>query len=244
VGQGDCAVIQAGGRTILIDDGPQTPSFDAGARIILPRLRELGVDRIDLILLSHPDMDHVGGTPSLLRAFPDARVAMSAAFSHDAEMERRLKEWGLPPERVDWLPSETEGRVADLTVRLSCPPFHPGEEANDGSMFVRIGRAKAEAVFSGDAPAKVEDAELANGDWSAEVMKAGHHGSRTATGQPWLKSVHPEWVIISCGRDNRYGHPNRDTLERVEAAGARIARTDREGDITFEFRGDRLVRVP
>ncbi|AIE85151.1 ComEC/Rec2 family competence protein [Fimbriimonas ginsengisoli] len=242
VGQGDCAVMQASGRTILVDAGPVTPHFDAGERIVLPKLRELGVHRVDLILLSHPDMDHVGGTPALLRRFPDATVAMSAVFRRDPEMEKRLQTWGMPASRITWLGPESMGRLGTLTLRLSCPPR--GAEANDGSMFVRIGSGPAEAVLSGDAPEPVETRESTIGDWSAQVMKAGHHGSHTASGTTWLHTVHPKWVVVSCGRDNSYGHPHSDTLERITAAGAQIARTDREGDISFEWRGEELVRVP
>lgn len=243
VGQGDCAVIQAGGRTLLIDDGPTTPTFDAGERIVIPKLRALGVDRLDAIFLSHPDTDHVGGTPALLRRFPEAQVVMSAVFHGDPEMDRRLSQWHLSADRIVWIGPESMGRLGPYQLRLSCPPFRRGEDANDGSMFVRFGLPTGEVVFTGDAPEPVEEYEMKNGDWSADVLKAGHHGSKTASGLPWLRTVHPKWVIISCGRDNRYGHPHAAALDRIAQSGAKLARTDREGDITFEWRGQNLVRV-
>lgn len=243
VGQGDCAVVQAGGRTVLIDAGPKTPNFDAGERMILPKLREMGVERIDLILLSHPDMDHIGGMASLLRAHPEARVGMSSCFRSNVEMLSHLGELRVGVDRIDWLGSENVGSVGPLSFRLVCPPFSGGGETNDGSMFVRVGSGRAWAVFSGDAPQAVESLVSRWGDWPAEVMKAGHHGSRTSSGTQWLRSVRPEWVVISCGRDNSYGHPHRETLDRIAVVGARVARTDREGDIAFELRGGRFVRV-
>lgn len=243
VGQGDCAVIQGAGETILIDDGPRTPHFDAGERLVLPKLRELGVDHIDLILLSHPDLDHIGGTAALLRAYPDARVAISAAFRSDSEMLDHLKMLGIAPARLDWLGPDNVAQLGPLPLRLVCPPFHLGEEENDGSMFVHLGAGREGITFSGDAPQQVEAEMIGRGDWSSAVMKAGHHGSRTATGLPWLHAVHPQWVILSCGRDNSYGHPHRETVDRILSAGAKILRTDRDGDISFELRGNHFERV-
>lgn len=243
VGQGDCAVIQGNGETILVDDGPRTPQFDAGERLVLPKLRELGVEDVDLILLSHPDLDHMGGTAALLRAFPDAHVAISAAFRGDLELQDHLKMLGIAPDRLDWLGPESIGRLGPLILRLACPPFHIGEEENDGSMFVHLGNGKAGITFSGDAPQKVEEEMLARGDWSSAILKAGHHGSRTATGLPWLQKVRPRWVILSCGRDNSYGHPHKETVDRILSTGAQALRTDRDGDITFELKSDHFERT-
>jgi len=243
VGQGDCAVIQSDGRTVLVDAGPKSAHFDAGERIVLPKLRQLGVDQVDLILLSHPDMDHIGGTAAILRAYPDARVVVSAQFRNDAEMTSHVATLGIPASKISWIGSESAGQIGDLRLRLACPPFSAGQEENNGSMFVRVGRGGAWAVFSGDAPSAVENQMSLRGDWSAEVLKAGHHGSRTASGATWLHTVHPQCVVVSCGRDNSYGHPHKETLDRIAAAGASLARTDRDGDIAFELQGNRFVRV-
>jgi|GEM_PF-6423179 len=103
VGQGDCAVFQHAGATVLIDAGPLTDTFDAGERIVAPELGRLGVETIDLVLLSHPDSDHVGGLPALARRFPIGRVVIPAVFREHAEMGRVLKEAGIAMDRVSWL---------------------------------------------------------------------------------------------------------------------------------------------
>jgi competence protein ComEC len=243
VGQGDCAVVQSDGRAILIDTGPATGESDAAQRIVLPKLRQLGIDTVDLILLSHPDLDHVGGVPTLLKAFPNVRVVMSAQYRMDPEMRRRLEAWHLDAARIDWLDSESRGQFGLLTWRISCPYLPAGADENDGSMFIRVGRGKEMVDFSGDAPQRVENQEAPIGDWSAMVMKAGHHGSRTASSPFWLGRVHPAWVVISCGKENRYGHPHREALERILGAKAQIARTDQEGDIEFDWQENGLRRV-
>lgn len=228
---------------MLIDDGPATDRSDAGERIVLPALRRLGVNRVDLILLSHPDLDHVGGTGSVLKAHPEAQVTMSAEYRDSTEMLRRLRDWKLDPSRLVWLGPESQGSFGGLHMRIVCPPLAKDGESNDGSMFVRVGEGHAEAVFSGDAPSPVEARETHNGDWSAEIMKAGHHGSRGSSDSRWLAAVHPSWVIVSCGADNIYGHPHADALRRIAESGAHLARTDREGDITFELRGGHWIRL-
>ncbi len=79
-------------------------------------------------------------------------------------------------------------------------------------------------------------------DWSAQVLKAGHHGSRTSTGEAWLREVRPQAVVLSCGRDNSYGHPHPSVLATIGRQGAQAMRTDREGDITFVIEGGRFAR--
>lgn len=242
VGQGDCAVIQAEGRTVLIDVGPRSSQYDAGERMVLPKLRRLGVARVDLILLSHPDMDHMGGLAAIVRAYPDARVALSSGYRDDSEWRSHLATLGIPRLRIDWLGPESRGRVGPLALRIACPPYDGGN-SNDGSMFVRVAWGKAAAVFSGDAPQSVEEVMLRRGDWSAEVVKVGHHGSRTSASPAWLRAVHARWAVISCGRENSYGHPHRDVLERLTRFDEAIARTDREGDVAFELRDGHFVRL-
>jgi competence protein ComEC len=243
VGQGDCAVFQYEGRTVLIDAGPATPTFDAGTRIVLPRLRALGVERVDLLLLTHPDLDHVGGVPALLAAHPEAKVGISAAYRADPEMRNHLHRWRLPEGRIVWLPPEARLAVGDFGLRLHAPPLAPGADSNDGSLFVRIAGQGATAVLTGDAPAAAENQALRTGDWSAQVLKAGHHGSRTATGDPFLRAVRPAYLVISCGRANPYGHPAPEVLDRAARYRLQLARTDREGDVEFEVRDGRFVRI-
>jgi len=242
VGQGDCAVFQHAGTTILIDAGPKTPTFDAGAKIVVPSLREMGVDGVDLILLSHPDIDHVGGAGSILKAYPDAKVAVSACFRQNEQLLGLLRDWGRSPDNVLWLAPELIGQVGEFKIRIDCPQTFPDEETNDGSMLVRIEDGRASAVFSGDAPAKIEQAFDRVADWKSEIMKAGHHGSRSAKSEEWIESVHPEYAILSCGINNEYHHPHKEVVDRLQADHVKICRTDKEGDISFVLRNGRFER--
>lgn len=242
VGQGDCILLTHGGRALMVDAGPVAGSFDAGQRIVVPRLRAWGVERVDLLLLTHPDMDHVGGAASVLSAYPEARLGISAAFRDDPAMQEHLRKWHLPTERLVWLAPESRVTLGSVTVRIVAPPWRPGAEENDGSLWVRVVDGNATALLTGDASANVETRLSAIGDWSAQVLKAGHHGSRTATSPVFLQRVHPQTVVISCGRANRYGHPAPTTLQTLSAAHTTVVRTDRDGDVTFEATGSGFVR--
>lgn len=235
VGQGDCTVFQTGGHTILIDAGPNTRGSDAGKRIVLPDLRKMGIDSIDLILLSHPDLDHIGGLGALLKGVRVGKVGVSSWFRKDEEFRANLAAMGCGEDRLVWLGNEQEARVGAFTLEVACPEWHEGEDDNDGSEFVRIGSGAASAVFTGDASAMTEERMSVGRDWSAQLLHAGHHGSYTASGDAWLKAVHPQWAIISCGRNNSYGHPHPSVLRRLQQQGIRVARTDQEGDIAFEL---------
>lgn len=242
VGQGDCIVLQTEGRTLLIDTGPASDQWDAARAIVRPRLRALGVTQVDAVLLTHPDMDHVGGLPTLLRAFPRTRIMVPGGYRTDPEMRGRLAEWRIPSERVDWLPEHSDLKVGATRLEMFSPPYSP-THSNDGSLMLRVSRGEAHAVLTGDAPFESEWLALHHGSWRAEVLKAGHHGSRGSTSNSFLDAVKPTWLVVSCGRDNRYGHPAPETLERAKQHQVQVARTDREGDITFVVQDGRFQRL-
>ncbi len=242
VGQGDCAVFQTEGATILIDTGPKDEFKDAGDKIVVPKLRQLGVDSVDLILLSHPDMDHIGGTGAILKQYPNASIAISAVYRHNSQLLKQLILWNRAPESIHWLRSEWQGSVGGFKLRIDCPLVSEQAETNDGSMFVKFEESAASVVFTGDAPVVTETEMEKVGDWNAEILKAGHHGSRSATSEEWLRMVRPQYAVLSCGLNNRYGHPHREVLDRLKQDGISALRTDREGDISFTFAGGRFVR--
>jgi competence protein ComEC len=237
-------LLQHAGVNVLYDVGPASETFDAGARIVVPKLRQAGVARIDLMFISHPDTDHVGGLAGIRRVMPIGAVVIPMGFRGHPDMRAWLGYAGIRESEVIWLPNESAISIGDLRIGATARRWTEGQQDNEGSLFLRIELGTARAVLSGDAGIESELLMAGRGDWTAQVLKAGHHGSATSTSEPWLKEVSPDWVVSSCGRDNAFGHPARETLERVNAAKARIARTDREGDITFEVREGRFRRVP
>ena len=233
VGQGDCTVIRGGGATFLVDAGPATDDFDAGARIVAPKLREMGVDRISIVFLTHPDLDHIGGLAGLASRVRIDRVAAPAYFRGHPELTKNLSAAGIGEKEVLWVDRPLVGKVERLGFEVQLPSFSNGDSENEGSLFLRFQLEGCSAVFTGDAGEETEASEASELDWRSDLLKAGHHGSAASTSSAWLKEVQPKSVVVSCGRGNPYGHPAQPLLDRIRAAGAKVYRTDAEGDLTF-----------
>jgi len=237
VGQGDAVAIETpAGRWVLVDAGPADEDFDAGRRRVLPWLRAHGARRIEALVLTHPHVDHVGGAPAVLREMPVGRLIdpglafgtpVYASVLHVAQS--RHVPWNAARQgrvlRIDGVELEFLWPTADV---LDAP-----EDANDISAVVQLRYGSFSALLTGDAPQFVEHALVSRyGErLRADVAKAGHHGSRTASSQEWLETVHPALVVISCGRRNQYGHPAPETVERLRADHIGVARTDEDGTV-------------
>lgn len=233
VGQGDCTVVRGGGATFLVDAGPATDDFDAGSRIVAPKLREMGVDRISIVFLTHPDSDHIGGLAGLASRVRIDKVAAPAHFKGHPELTKSLTAARITERQVLWIDRPLAGETGSLRFQVQLPTFSKGDSENEGSLFLRFQMDGSSAVFTGDAGEETEAIEAAEVDWQADLLKAGHHGSATSTSSAWLQEVRPKTVVVSCGRQNRYGHPAQLLLERVQSAGAKVYRTDQDGDLTF-----------
>lgn len=232
VGQGDCTLFRAGAQVLVDDVGPKTPTFDAGAAIVVPKLRELGWQPT-LILLTHPDRDHVGGLSAVHAAFPAAAVAISEAFHDDPHMINQLNEAGIASDQVHWMGAHSTAQIGDFSLRIVCPPWYSGEDDNEACAVVRLSHGPSSALLMGDAGFAEEGRLLPEGGWQSQVLKVGHHGSRYSSSPEWLAAVHPVFGIISCGKDNDYGHPHKETLERLAEANITPLRTDEMGTISF-----------
>jgi competence protein ComEC len=238
VGQGSCAVLRAGGRTVLFDAGPKNEYVDGGRLFVLPKLRRMGVARVDAVVLSHPDLDHAGGLEALVRAYPSMTILANAGFAREPKLPAMLRELGVPKARVGWLPRLARLRVGALAVDLACPEVIPGANDNEGSVLARL----PDAFIGGDAPMDVE-ARYRTWVGPVGVLVADHHGSRTSGDPAFLALARPKWVVVSVGRNNVYGHPNPQAMARYAVTRATMLRTDRDGDVTFALRDGRWVRL-
>lgn len=243
VGQGDCTAIQSAGLAMIVDSGPKTETLDAGERLVAPKLRHLGIERLSLIVLTHPDLDHIGGTGAVLKIHPEAKVAISSEFRTDPDLNKWFSLWGLRSQDVLWLSREGYVKLGAYKVHYFCPAWSRKLGNNSGSVCMRLGVQNASAVLTGDAPTEVENILAERGDWQAQILKVGHHGSHSSTGDRWIQAVHPEVAVISVGRYNVYRHPHPAILSRLAEQRVPVLRTDRDGDLVFEVQGGRFVRV-
>jgi competence protein ComEC len=231
VGQGDAAFIELPNRQqILIDGGPD-------GQLLLEKLgKEMPFwDRtIDLVILTHPEHDHMAGLLEVLKRYKIENILWTGVLRDTAE----YKEWErlIKKEEANVFIAR-DGQTIDgggAFINI----LHPFEilegktvtNTNNTSVAVRLVFGETSFLFTGDAYKSVER-ELINGgaEIDSDVLKAGHHGSKTSTAPEFVESVSPEIVVISCGKDNPYGHPNPETLQALE--GIDIFRTDFDGDI-------------
>lgn len=244
VGQGDAVALRTpAGRWVLVDAGPRTEHADAGEKRVLPFLRARGVGRIELLVLTHPHSDHIGGAPAVLRALAVGRLmepGLPVGSPLYLETLRVAEERGVP-----WTAARAGRRVDVDGVKLEflwpyddyldAPP-----DANDISAVVRVRYGEFALLLTGDVPEHVEHrlVEREGAALGAQILKLGHHGSRTSSSAELLAAVRPELGVVSAGRRNRYGHPSPEVLERLEERGIPVARTDREGTLSVRVAPD------
>ena len=249
VGQGDAVALRSpGGRWVLVDTGPRGQSFDAGSRIVLPYLRRRGAARIEALVLTHPDLDHIGGAESIVRSLDVGYVLdPSQATGKDAYVGvlEAASRKGIP-----WLEARKEVSIQLDGVEVSVlypngptPESYGGTDSNAQSVVLLVRYGEFEALLTGDAPVDVEEAILDELPSELEVLKVGHHGSNTSTSPLLLTRTSPELAVISVGARNRYGHPHSDVVSRISESGTRVLRTDLNGDIVIRARRSGLHEV-
>lgn len=250
VGQGDAILLDLpDGRLALIDGGGLPGGgVDVGQRVLLPVLAARRRTRIDLVVLTHPHADHAGGIASTLRAIDVGEVwDTGEAAAHDpggsiARLWRDLEARGVPVRRPDVLcgaPRVVGGAVID--VLAPCPSFSPERGANDNSLVLKVSWRARSVLLTGDAEAEAEAELVAHhgGALAADVLKVGHHGSRSSSTAAFLARVRPTLAITSCGVRNGFGHPHAEATARL--AGAFHARTDLGGEIRVTTNGKRAT---
>jgi competence protein ComEC len=249
VGQGDAVAIRSpGGRWILVDTGPRGLTYDAGARVVLPYLRRRGVARLEALVLTHPDLDHIGGAEAVVQGLDVGYVVdPSQPAGRDAYVDvlEAASRNGVP-----WLEARRDISFALDGVEVSVLyPNGPttlayrGTDSNAQSVVLLVRFGEFEALLTGDAPVEVEEAILDDLPSELEVLKIGHHGSNTSTSPLLLAQTSPELAVISVGARNRYGHPHAEVVSRITESGARVLRTDRSGDIVIRARRSGLYEV-
>lgn len=241
--QGDSQVIQTPeGKVILIDGGQSATrysAFDAGKEVILPFLESEGIKRIDMIINTHPDYDHTGGLIEVLKSDLEIGEVLDTGIVHTTgtyqsfmeEVERRKIPYRVPDagELLDW------GESLQVQVLGPKGPASRREHLNlnNNSIVIRLEYGDVSFLFTGDAEHEQEEIILSSGArLKSTILKAGHHGSRTASGQRLYYLTDPEVVTISAGKRNKFEHPHWEPLKLFRESGAKIYRTDYTGNIT------------
>ena len=238
VGQGDAILITAPNRNqVLIDGGPNKKVIRALGQV-MPFF-----DRsIDLIIATHPDLDHIGGLPDTLDRFEVSAYLAPMAESKTAAY--KTLQTKVITEGAQTVVAEKGMRVIlakDTTLEIFSAGT-AGVESNAASVVAKLTYGDIDFLLTGDAPLALEEklAYQVGSGLQAEILKVGHHGAKSSSGETFLQKVSPQFAVISAGTENRYGHPHVETIARLKEVGAEILQTKDLGTIVFETDGQSL----
>jgi competence protein ComEC len=245
VGQGEAIFLQTpGGRTLLIDGGSSsTERGDVGRSVIVPYLQSRGVQKLDVVAVTHADADHCNGLPSVLEEVPAGLLldgvmntspigstSDGATASDYASVRAVTSSRRIPRQQA------VAGQMFDfgdgVRIYVLAPSRPPLKSDNDNALVLRVEYGHTSFLLTADIERDGEERLLRRGNLlPCTVLKVAHHGSRSSTHDRFLERARPNWAVISCGRYNSFGHPAPAVLGRLQNAGTRVQRTDLSGSI-------------
>lgn len=236
VGNADCEIIRMeDGTNIIIDAGTKDQSGN-----IIRTLKRKEIRKIDYLIATHPHADHIGGMEDIIDSAEIGTVVFPSVVHTSKTYEnllKKIKEKEIPAVKAE------SGVVLHETDRCKIQLVAPKkdekyESLNNYSAVLHIAYGNTTFLFAGDAE-KLSENEMLNYEIRSDVLKVGHHGSRTSSSEKFIAKVNPRIAVISCGKDNEYGHPHQETLETLK--NAEVYRTDKNGDIIIHTDGTNLT---
>lgn len=237
VGQGDSILIYSNGMSAMIDFGD---NVDDGADL-MGSLRSYGIKRLDCMIITHYDSDHIGGADTVLEKMEVDNVILPKRFEEDSkaldEVDKALSKSNAA---VYEAVTGTNIYIGDFTLTIIAH-YTDEVDTNERSVIVMAEMEGKKFLFTGDANSTVEKRMMQDGiDLDCDVYKAAHHGSKYSNDLEFLECITPDYVAISCGELNSYGHPHSDALKNFKSMDALVFRTDVDGDITFYVEEGRI----
>lgn len=236
VDQGLSILVQSEGKTMIYDGGDRkTSSF------VVSYLKKQNVKTIDYLISSHYDADHMAGLIGCLKAF-EVKHVISSDYEHTSKLYKSF----VKAVKADGLKMEHPAVGKTFTFgsgkfTILAPSTIDKKGSNNNSVAIKLENGDNSFVFTGDAEHASESAMCNTGiDLECDVLVPGHHGSATATSWDFLQKTVPEYAVISCGKDNKYGHPDKDTMDKLESMDIQVYRTDKQGTITVTSDGKTL----
>ena len=231
VGQGDCEFIELPNSQCMLIDASTNEYGDD----IVEAIRGYGYSEIDYVVATHPHADHIGGMSEVIDSFDIGKIYMPRTSSNSKSFEGLLT--SISNKNLSINTAKTGTTIYSdngINIEILSPISSFYEETNDYSAVVKIEYGESSFLFMGDAEKPVENEliEKYGYDLDVDVLKAGHHGSRYSSSTEFLDYVTPEYTVISCAKDNSYGHPHSETIKRLNNVNTQIFRTYELGNIT------------
>lgn len=234
VGQADCTLIESGGEYLLIDAGDSTSDSK-----IINYLNNLNIENIDYVIATHPHADHIGSMDNVINDFNVKNIILPDAVATTKTYNNMLD--AVEDNNVNAIKADVGDKYSfgECSFEIICPYEIDEENLNNSSVGIILTHGNNKMLFMGDGEAKVEEQIIASGrDLNVDLYKVSHHGSRTSSSEKFISLLSPEYSVISCGKDNDYGHPHSETISTLEKYGSKIYRTDQCGDIVITSLGN------
>ncbi len=255
VGQGSSTLIKFPGGSIMLVDGGgfYDRSFDIGKYVVGPYLWREKIKKIDIMVLTHPDQDHVGGLPFLAENFEVGEIWSNGQESGNISHRRLLeviRQKGIPHQIVGV--DTPERMIGGATIRILHPKrsasgqglYFPDSDYNNNGIVMKITFGAKSILLPADISGTAETLLIASGhDLRANILMAPHHGGHASSTTPFLKAVRPEITVISCGSDNAFGFPRPDVLARYARAAVQVLRTDTDGAVIIRTDGETVKTI-
>ena len=233
VGQGDSSLIRLKNKNILIDTGGNI-NYDISKNILIPYFKSVGIKKIDYLVLTHGDYDHMGEAINLVENFKVEKVIFNCGLYNDLENE--LIEV-LDKKKIKYYSCIKELNIDNNKLHFLQTKEYDNENENSNVIYTELNGYKF--MFMGDAGVEKEKEILEKYNVSKiDVLKIGHHGSKTSSDKSFIDEMNPKYSVISVGKNNRYGHPNKEVLNNLD--NSKIYRTDQDGSIMFKIKNNKL----
>ncbi len=236
VGQGDCSlIVMPNGKTVLVD-----ASIKDEGKNILEYLSYQKVTHIDYFILTHPHADHIGGAKEVVEGLSIGKVVMPDIETDTATFENLLKAIDRKSIPIHIAKAGETISLGNANIKI-LGPANKTDDLNNMSIVFRLDYGKMSFMFTGDAETSSENDMLnkfGKNEFTADVIKIGHHGASTSSSVRFLNAVSPKYAVISCGKENSYGHPHTETIDTLNKLGIKYFRTDKVGNIVFSSNGE------
>jgi competence protein ComEC len=237
VGDADCILIQEGNKSMLIDAGN-----DKDEAVIKEYLSKLGINKLDIIVGTHADEDHIGSMDAVITDFEIDKIYMPKSDATTKYLEDVMNVLNKKGLQVTEPVSEQVFNLGDAVCNILAPVSMGYEKINNYSIVIKLKYGNTSFLFTGDAESVSEREMMRRGfDLSADVLKLGHHGSIRSTTDEFLERVNPKYAVIMVGRNNNYSHPHKRTMEKLKTRRIPVYRTDENGTIVAESDGENIT---